>query len=312
MEHVNGTYIEQLIFESLSKTDDCFGVFDQNDQLIFCNDSLAEMFGTTKVIATGQTFSSLIEHCYLHNVGVIVETTDLDHWLHQAGKKRRTQEYRRFEIDLHDQRWLQVTEQLVADDHIFLFATDITKTKLVEAELTSHSNNLFKLATTDELTGIHNRRHFFCLADIEQKRCQRIGTHSSILMLDLDEFKEINDQFGHAAGDQVLKDFCQTINDQLRPYDIFGRLGGEEFAILLPETDNATALLIAERLRESVEKMTALYGSCQIKVTVSIGLSSYTKGTLDQAMSSADRCLYQAKSSGRNQISLLERTCCSA
>lgn len=281
-------------------------VFDENDQIIFCNKVITEMFRPPSDISHlyGQTFNQMVAHCYHSNTGLVIDTDNLESWLEYACNKRRSEKYRRFEIDLHDGRWFQISEQLVNDNCIVMIATDITDKKDAELRLAEMSQKLFLLATTDALTNVSNRRHFMEQAQAEQKRCQREQFNYALLMLDLDSFKEINDNHGHACGDAVLTAIANTIKLALRDYDLLGRIGGEEFAILLPNTTRTAALSISERIRDSVEKLNITSNGHAVKTTVSIGvaLSKNTDKNLEEMLLIADKLLYQAKENGRNQV----------
>ena len=164
-----------------------------------------------------------------------------------------------------------------------------------------------RLASTDSLTGAVNRRKFNKLAEHELGRVQRYRRPLSLLMLDIDFFKRVNDTYGHAAGDEVLKVFYQTCVDTARKTDIVARLGGEEFAILMPETDLNAARKVAERIRHNVELLLIEVEEHNITVTVSIGISSWEQGRfkqVNQMLSAADEALYMAKAQGRNQVVL--------
>ena len=163
---------------------------------------------------------------------------------------------------------------------------------------------LFRLATTDPLTGCLNRRQFMDMLAQEFARSQRHGHHLTLMALDLDFFKRINDGYGHAVGDQALKSFVATAHFTLRQTDYLGRLGGEEFAILLPETDMDQASRVAERLRHEVAQICIDTPLGHVQFTVSIGLARFQPGfgTSDELLCEADRALYQAKSSGRNRV----------
>lgn len=155
------------------------------------------------------------------------------------------------------------------------------------------------LATTDVLTGLMNRQGFFEQASRLLDR-QRTGQESCVLMLDLDFFKRINDRFGHAAGDAVLRGFAQVLRQQLRPDDCVGRLGGEEFAILLAGTSAPAAHAIAERVRLAFSAEPMRIGDQALACTVSIGIGA-GGGTLEERLLEADAALYRAKASGRNR-----------
>jgi len=178
---------------------------------------------------------------------------------------------------------------------------DITQRKLMEAELVH-------LATTDSLTEIANRRFFLDQLEIELARIQRFGGEASLLMVDLDHFKKINDSYGHAAGDLVLRHFANLTRQSLRRIDVFGRLGGEEFGILLPGTDTASTVQFAERLRNLIADTPAPTNKGLITFTISIGISKLdsTDQAGDTALVCADMALYEAKEKGRNVVHVYE------
>jgi len=164
-------------------------------------------------------------------------------------------------------------------------------------------HELRRIASVDELTGLHTRRHVLELGEHEQRRRARHGYDLSILMMDLDHFKRINDGFGHAAGDQVLGDFGFLLCSSLRQGDIAGRFGGEEFLAILPETDLATAQSIAERLCKQVRENSTLWKDQSLAVTVSIGLVAVDRDeSLECAIARADHALYLAKRAGRDRV----------
>jgi len=165
---------------------------------------------------------------------------------------------------------------------------------------------LLELALTDPLTGVFNRRAFLERAEGELARTRRTGRPLSALMCDIDHFKRINDTHGHAAGDEALKRFAACCRAHLRVSDVLGRLGGEEFAILLPETGAGEAVLVAERLREAVAGLEVESEEARFGLTVSIGATAFLCGadTVDRALARADEALYRAKTGGRNRVEL--------
>jgi diguanylate cyclase (GGDEF)-like protein/PAS domain S-box-containing protein len=175
---------------------------------------------------------------------------------------------------------------------------DISKRKRLEAELKS-------LASTDPLTGLPNRRHFMTRLEEELSRVlRREGYRVAVLMLDLDHFKRVNDSLGHAGGDAVLRQFSSLLGEELRKGDMAGRLGGEEFAMVLPDCDRDTAGVFAERLRAKVERSFGAQAGQAALVTVSIGIAEIevTDSSIDAALDRADTAMYRAKESGRNRI----------
>lgn len=164
---------------------------------------------------------------------------------------------------------------------------------------------LRRLADTDDLTGALARRRFMEIAAREWLRHERAGAPVCILMLDLDRFKLLNDSFGHAAGDAALVSFVATCRANLRTLDFIGRTGGEEFAIVLPDTALEAGFSFAERLREAVAATPVPGTETATMITVSIGVAQAWQGeSLESAMQRADTALYAAKGSGRNRVGL--------
>jgi diguanylate cyclase (GGDEF)-like protein/PAS domain S-box-containing protein len=175
---------------------------------------------------------------------------------------------------------------------------DISERKQLERELT-------RRAQTDVLTGLNNRRHFYDLAEQELARARRYGKPLALLMLDVDRFKQVNDSYGHHAGDAVLKKLSEVCIAAMREIDVIGRYGGEEFVVLLPETDSHRALEAAERLRHALAEVDVpLAGGDMLRFTVSIGVANLeaTDADLDSVLRRADKGLYEAKNSGRNRV----------
>ena len=174
---------------------------------------------------------------------------------------------------------------------------DITERKQLERELR-------ELATSDPLTGIANRRYFLDQLGEEMYRIDRYGGFAALLMLDLDHFKRINDTWGHAAGDQVLRHFTEQVGGRLRETDLIGRLGGEEFAVLLPETTLESAFSLAERIRRRVSEASVSSEKGEIHYTVSIGVTEIAPADAipDDPLVRADEALYRAKADGRNRV----------
>lgn len=169
---------------------------------------------------------------------------------------------------------------------------------------------LFAMATQDSLTGVRNRRYFLEGLENEVARCRRHGRSLSLLILDADYFKAVNDTFGHEAGDIVLKRLADTCRTNLREVDLVGRMGGEEFAIVMPDTDPETAHMAAERLRMLVAEQRIEYDGQSLQVTMSVGMSSLSGRALEAPMElvvetlmrRADKALYRAKKEGRNRV----------
>lgn len=183
------------------------------------------------------------------------------------------------------------------------------RTQCVLHNITPHKQmeqELRLLAATDALTGLANRRHFLDQMRLALARHQRHDTPTALLMIDLDWFKHVNDQYGHAVGDEVLRHYASYMQASLRRNDLLGRLGGEEFGILLPDTDGAGAFEYAERLRHLSSEHPAHTQSGEVRVTLSIGVTSFVPHDhdIDLILVRADRALYRAKGKGRDRVEL--------
>ena len=172
------------------------------------------------------------------------------------------------------------------------------------AELREANHILERLASSDSLTELDNRRCFFDKSGAEVERALRYGHPLSLQMLDIDHFKSINDRFGHVAGDRVLMALADILRANLRHSDVAARLGGEEFAILLPETTIDDAFVHAERIRQSVAALSIPHGPDRLTLTVSIGIAAMGAGdnSIEPVLMRADNCLYRAKDDGRNRV----------
>jgi diguanylate cyclase (GGDEF)-like protein len=203
--------------------------------------------------------------------------------------------------------------QLGAEDVVFTGATVEEKVARVERALRSRARverlleegaALRQLAVTDGLTGVHNHRYFQERLADEFRRAQRFGDPLSLVLVDLDHFKDVNDRFGHMVGDAVLREVAGLFQKVLRDTDLLARYGGEEFAVLLPRTDPAGAFVVAERIWSELDAL-RLESSDSVHVTASLGLASHPFPAFASArelLRAADRALYRAKRQGRNQI----------
>ncbi len=199
-----------------------------------------------------------------------------------------------------------VEETPLADgDHITLGETILKFISHSSVEARYHEE-VYQLATHDALTELYNRRHFSELADKEIARAQRHGRPLMLCIIDVDLFKPVNDQFGHIAGDGVLRQIAAIVRGLVRGEDVAARIGGEEFAVLLPESTASAAVAFAERLREAVASSTFEPGGQPRRITISIGVAGIRadRGDRSTLMQAADAALYRAKDGGRNRVCL--------
>lgn len=171
-------------------------------------------------------------------------------------------------------------------------------------ELQKACANLQKLVNTDTLTGVGNRRALMAFGEKEFYRAQRYGYSFSILIIDVDRFKQINDSYGHSVGDRVLMEMSTVISRSLRKVDFFGRFGGEEFLAFLPETKEKQAIRAAQRLCKKIASMAIAVDDLVVPITISVGVAAYNASdrALDVILKRADDALYQAKEQGRNRV----------
>ncbi len=172
-----------------------------------------------------------------------------------------------------------------------------------EAAVSIENARLFQLATTDGLTGLDTIRYFKTLLAHEMSRAERYQRALSLIMMDIDFFKKVNDSYGHLAGDAILKALAAIIRQSIRTVDIAGRYGGEEFIVMLPEATRRDAVHVAERLRKKVQNMKVAHGKRRYSITISLGVTMLVKGDdVNSLVERADRQLYRAKQTGRNKV----------
>ncbi len=177
----------------------------------------------------------------------------------------------------------------------------------VQLKIKLLQDNLRELANTDPLTRLCNRRCMFDMLSRERDRSLRTGKTMSLAMIDIDHFKSINDTYGHTLGDRVLVEFSRQLELGLRPYDQAARFGGEEFAMILPETSLEQAAQIAERIRKEISEFSFRDELRELRLTISIGVAPFPAAginTLDDLVREADNALYRAKDNGRNRVEL--------
>jgi diguanylate cyclase (GGDEF)-like protein len=209
-----------------------------------------------------------------------------------------------------DGHWYQCRDQAIpwTDGRLVRLeiATDITQRKEMELALKEAHQKAQAAALEDDLTGLHNRRAFFELGNQLLKQCLRNRSALAIIMFDLDYFKQINDNHGHDAGDEVLRHIGQLLKNNVRDADIAARIGGEEFAIVLAEAGVEQAADLAERLLKLMGETPVRYGDIQIRPSASFGISMLRREDhhLDTPLARADRAMYGAKALGRRRVSI--------
>ena len=199
---------------------------------------------------------------------------------------------------------VKVTRQHLNDGDLLKFGVAICKFLSGDNIEAAYHEEIYRLSIIDGLTGVHNKRYFLEFLDRELASAARHKTPLSLIMVDIDHFKKINDTHGHLAGDAALKELCQRLKPRIRTTDLLARYGGEEFAVVLPATDRVGALQVAEVLRAIVEGAPFTHEGIAIPATISLGVAEVdlaNVGKADELIKRADGNLYEAKRSGRNR-----------
>jgi diguanylate cyclase (GGDEF)-like protein/PAS domain S-box-containing protein len=276
---------------------DALIVIDSSDTIVLWNKAAEAMFGYGKVEVLGRKFHDLVtgkEHHAAIKAGLQLFATTgtgpvMNSVMEFTAFKKSGGEFpveRSVSAFRRGGRWYAVGS-----------LRDITERKRSEARLK-------ELATKDGLTGLNNRRHFLELAGLLFETAKRYQTPMSAVVLDVDHFKSVNDTFGHDVGDAVLRALARAVGEGFRAVDVSGRVGGEEFAIVMPETGAEQAAAVAERFRETVKAMRVAHPGGELSVTVSLGVAGFdpSMATLEDLLKEADKALYEAKRSGRDRV----------
>lgn len=277
--------------------------FDAFDRLRYANRAFRAAF----FIEPGEElfWSELMRRNFAAARGTVIRERNFDTWVISAKSRRGKQPFRAFETDLTDGRWLWMTETVQANGWMLCIASDITNIRAEERSVRQDRDFAIKASYTDELTGIANRRYVMGRIDEMTRSSIQHGIVGCVGILDIDNFKQINDRFGHVTGDLILCDFARRILEDVRRTDCFGRIGGEEFALVLPDTQIDEALLIVERMLAVVRMAAPVPEQPLFRYTFSAGVAEWMAGeTAAEMYARADRALYTAKLGGRNRIEL--------
>jgi diguanylate cyclase (GGDEF)-like protein len=290
--------MHRLMNEAVDNISLGFTIFDPKGKLVIYNKAYLDMLGDCRdTVHLGTTFRELAR--LSAERGLYVKAKDrIDAWVAERVRIHEQANGQPLEQELTDGRWVLVIEHRTPSGYIVSNRIDITERKRLEAELKA-------LASMDALTGLPNRRQFMARLAEELQRVQRKMTQSAcVLMLDIDHFKQINDTYGHAGGDMALQHFAALMHAELRSIDSCGRLGGEEFAILLPGASLEAAQRIAERLRLKLAESSVEIDGKSVALTASIGIALLHPADVnpDAVLQRADGALYEAKATGRNRV----------
>lgn len=288
----------------LSGTPCLVALFDERDVLRWANTPFRTLFGLT-ADATPD-WKTLMRDSYRRQQATAVQTDDFERWLSSAASRRGKLPFRQIEVDLVDGSWMLMTETVGADGWMLCFGIDISELGQDHRQLRAAHDLAVRASQVDALTGIGNRA--FVMGRLQGLLSADVVTQPLCLGLaDLDHFKRINDQFGHLAGDQVLCDFAGLLQGSLRRADVCGRIGGEEFLIVLPDTPLPAAQGVITRLIERVRQSRPLSEPTGFGYRCSFGLVRARPGECVTAvLGRADAALYEAKRAGRDQCWTVE------
>ncbi|MEF7614414.1 diguanylate cyclase [Aquincola sp. MAHUQ-54] len=277
------------------------GLFDPADRLRYANPAFRQAYD----LAEGEapTWAELMRLNHRRGKGAAIRSDDIERWIATALSRRGKVPHRAFEADLCDGRWLWMQEHLDAAGWMLCVACDITQLRSEERLLRQARDVAQRAALTDPLTHVSNRLHILQLLDAAVAKARSEAAPCCLAILDLDHFKGINDRHGHPFGDAVLVDFARRVQALLRRSDCLGRLGGEEFMVLLPELTLDGAREVLERLPAHVAEPHRVAERQEVCYTLSAGLTMLLPGdSAHSAYQRADRAMYEAKRRGRNQV----------
>ncbi|MBV7316145.1 GGDEF domain-containing protein [Shewanella sp. NIFS-20-20] len=273
-----------------------FAITTLDNQVLMLNDYAMEKFNLDSTQVLPDDFSQLIANKHRPRYQECLMPFQT--------KIQATSTKNRIDVDICPEDAPCFTSEIAISNLVLEGKSIIIQTFLDISERKHLEGQLRRLAQTDSLTGCFNRGHFNSIATTNLANCQELQQPFSLLAMDLDKFKGINDTYGHAGGDAVLIAFCERTQQQLRQEDVFGRFGGEEFIVALSNTNHKDAKDIAERIRQHFSVEPIIHAQQTIHASVSIGLitSNGSKDTLEDLLKQADEYLYLAKNNGRNQV----------
>lgn len=278
-------------------------LYDQDDRVQYTNAAFRSTFALEP--DETPTWAELMRRNTKAGRGTIIRTTDFEAWLMSAQSRRGKLPFRAFEMDVVDGRWFWMTETVQRDGWMLCMASDITHMKTSQRDLRQDRDFALRASQTDELTCISNRRFMMAALENMIARQETSALSGCICIVDLDFFKRINDNFGHQVGDQVLIDFARRVQPVIRRRDSFGRIGGEEFMLVFPDTTLEQGERIIDRVLELVRIAHPLPALPGFSYTCSAGLAELKAGdTVQQLYARADEALYIAKQSGRDRLKI--------
>ncbi len=297
---INDETLRSLL-EALTESGQAVSIFDADDNLRYANKTYHGMF-------LGDydgpfTFSDITRHAHKNGLGVRIDDNDVEAFIARTLPRRRSFPRKSFETDLVDGRWFWVDHTVLPNGWVLSVGADITALKQNEKSLRQAHEVALQASRTDLLTDLPNRRYILELLDEALATNKATGSSLCIAMIDIDKFKAINDAHGHEAGDAVLQHFARVCRERLRKHDHIGRMGGEEFLLILPNTSLIDAARVIEQIRQGCcVAAKAQNGAPTLSYTFSAGLAeALFDDDVTSALRRADRALYAAKRDGRDR-----------
>ncbi|MDO9074303.1 MAG: EAL domain-containing protein [Rubrivivax sp.] len=292
--------VAERLLERLDRAAIAVALFDPDERLAYANHSFLDVHW--KGLDGTPTWEEIMRMAHRCRQGVLIETPDIDGWLAGVRQRYRRQPLRSFESDLTDGRWMRVIEETAADGWMLSVSSDVTSLKVNESALRQARDAALIASITDPLTGLPNRRHVFAQLQELLTEATQLRVPLTVAVIDLDEFKAINDSHGHGVGDQVLKVFAHRLCASLRPRDMLGRIGGEEFLLMLANTGPAGAARVLGEVRAALQVDLRLPQAPGLCVNFSAGVTQAEAGdSVETLWQRADRGLYSAKATGRGR-----------
>ena len=308
----------QLLLESIHSYPMPFAIYDEHDRLVVWNEHYENIYKKLFSSLKDKTDAKLLTYADVvkSNAEDKLSGSELRTFVQERVSRLRDKRYQVNDRLYPDLGWYRVVKYSIPSGGVAGLAIDIGESKQREAELLKEIDlrqkleiEIRKIANTDELTNIANRRHLLEIAEREYLRCTHAGKRFTFLMIDIDNFKAVNDTYGHLFGDSIIFNVAQILTTELPSENhMVGRMGGEEFAVLLPDTPADEGEAIAENMRKAVENCTFVSEGDIRELTVSIGIAHRYEHdtTLLDLMRHADDALYIAKHAGRNQVAVAE------
>ena len=275
-----------------------YALFDGEDELRFANAAFRMALG----IGPDEfpTWADLMRIGYRNSTGTAVETADFELWLRSAGTRRGKLPYRTIETSLNDGRWMLTTETTLPGGWMLCVVTDISELGVELRDLRQERDRALKFALSDELTGLGNRRYVMDILN------HRLGPNKAealaVIIMDIDHFKSVNDRFGHACGDLVLKDFAARLSAAVARGDLVGRIGGEEFLLMLAGSRVLGVEAVMQEVLSSLAQASPLADMPGFRYSCSAGIAFANPGeSASDVLRRADTALYEAKNTGRNR-----------